>query len=683
MLELINKYKFIPISFIWGLGTVLGYFWDNILFALIFSIISLIIAVILYLRKYYVFTYFTALIFILGISYFYSYYYFHNSFSHIKEINDTKQIKGIVQELELKPISKFQKVVISSEEFITKNKIIKLKRKVVLNIFKPQELKIGNIVVCEGKIKIPENNIVPNGFNKKLYYHSNGLYCDFNVSKLQIIDSNYNWFFQSVYEIRKKLFNFFDNHYNIASSSLMKALFLAYKQDLNKEIKQDFINTGTIHTLAVSGLHVGYVVIILGIIFSFIPFNYRNYFLIIGLILFMLISGIGPSVQRATIMAIIYLISNQLKRDVNLLNILFLAFFIILFIAPYEILNPGFQLSFLAVLSIAMFLPLFDKMNYELKIENPVIKYLLTYLALNISVQILVLPLVVIYFGKISIIGIIANLFVVPLIGLIVSIGFLSIIFSFLPASVIFLITTAGDFFVYILFYINQFLANVKFAFVKINNWGYLNIIVYYFLVILFYNFLQFKKLSLKIYSISILLVIFFLTFNLKLDDKNTNYCVENIKSNKTLISFVKIEKYNILIINGKLQNDLIYELRNLLNSNNIENINYLIFLNVDKESIDEINDLVYQGISVEKIIVPNDRRVSGNKILQIDHLNNIQLNKTNILIKNYNQNLVVNLIHNNKSILWGDIDKNLKIDYIITQNEKNDKIEYERIFLY
>ncbi|MCK7517666.1 MAG: ComEC/Rec2 family competence protein [Ignavibacteriales bacterium] len=167
--------------------------------------------------------------------------------------------------------------------------------------------------------------------------------------------------------------------HNPQTAGLLRGLILADRSEIDYETKNEFINSGVVHILAVSGLHVGYVLIIFIFIFGRFGIYLRSILTILGLLAFMFLTGVPPSVFRATLMAVVIIIAFLSNRSTNIINSISIAAFIILILNPNEIYNPGFQLSFSAVLAIGILYPYFQKMIYKLHLKHKWVEYILLF----------------------------------------------------------------------------------------------------------------------------------------------------------------------------------------------------------------------------------------------------------------------------------------------------------------
>ncbi len=217
-------------------------------------------------------------------------------------------------------------------------------------------------------------------------------------------------------------------------AELLAGLLLGDKTGLDRETREQFQRAGVAHLLAVSGLHVGYIVVILLAVATLLrlPGWGRLAAILPFLAGYVLLTGASPSVLRAAIMAGLYLWGRALQRRPNTWNILAAAAIISVLIDPRSQFTPGFQLSFTAVAAILYLLP---RLQASLKrtaigewLYAGTVRRLTTDLALlSISAQLGTMPLQALYFHILPIYGLVANLLVVPMAGMAVAAGFLAL----------------------------------------------------------------------------------------------------------------------------------------------------------------------------------------------------------------------------------------------------------------
>jgi len=241
---------------------------------------------------------------------------------------------------------------------------------------------------------------------------------------------------------------------------VINALLLGQRQNISEELRQNYVNAGAVHILAVSGLHVGIILLILAFLLKPLKYlRYGNFLSALGIVIllwvFALIAGLSPSVVRAVTMFTAITIGMYSNRISSIYNTLVISMFFLLLINPYYLFDVGFQLSYLAVFSIVWIQP---------KIYNLWIpKFWLfnkTWQLFTVSVaaQIGVLPLSLYYFHQFPGLFFVSNLVIIPFLGSLLMFGIIVIILSLLEVlpPIIF------DFYVLILKGMNRFISFIS-----------------------------------------------------------------------------------------------------------------------------------------------------------------------------------------------------------------------------
>lgn len=203
--------------------------------------------------------------------------------------------------------------------------------------------------------------------------------------------------------------------------AVLSALTLGYQNELSDDLKQGFRTTGTVHVLSVSGLHVGIIYVMITLLLGFVHRNSKYYWIKPVLIILLLwgyafITGLPPSVVRASAMLSVFCVSEIVRRKSFSIHALFIAAFFMLLVNPFSLFDIGLQLSFMSVLSI---LYLHPKMAGLMKIENKYIRYIWQMFALSVVAQLATFPICLYYFGTFPTYFFIANLIIVPVVSLI------------------------------------------------------------------------------------------------------------------------------------------------------------------------------------------------------------------------------------------------------------------------
>ncbi|TNE70573.1 DNA internalization-related competence protein ComEC/Rec2 [bacterium] len=195
------------------------------------------------------------------------------------------------------------------------------------------------------------------------------------------------------------------------NSAIAKALIIGDKSDINPEQRQAFTRSGLAHMMAVSGLHVGFLV---APFWFLIPWFWTKrsgrivgiILLGLGLLFYAWLTGFSASVVRASIMALLFSYAKLFERVRYPMNIVGFAAFFLLMINPAYVFDVGFQLSFGAVSIILLVLPTFSSISQKQTWSSKIISALLV----GIVVQVGLAPILALYFGEISIVSPISNL---------------------------------------------------------------------------------------------------------------------------------------------------------------------------------------------------------------------------------------------------------------------------------
>jgi ComEC/Rec2-related protein len=203
-----------------------------------------------------------------------------------------------------------------------------------------------------------------------------------------------------------------------SSSAIVIAMLIGDKSNIDATLRTSYSKAGSIHILAISGLHIGIVASILIAVLG-LPMPQRSRTLAIikastvlaGIWSFTWISGMSPSATRAAFMFTIYLTGLLMMRKAQILNILGFTAIFLLVREPFLLQNLGFQFSFLALSGIVIWgMPLLRSFSFK----HRIIQYGWSIIAISLGAQILVAPAILYYFNEISIVSPITSLVAIP-----------------------------------------------------------------------------------------------------------------------------------------------------------------------------------------------------------------------------------------------------------------------------
>ena len=207
--------------------------------------------------------------------------------------------------------------------------------------------------------------------------------------------------------------------------AFVNALFLGQRQDITADVYEAYKKAGAIHILAISGLHIGILLLILQYVMKPLLYLRHGKFIRLLIILcilwsFAIVAGLSPSVVRAITMFSLFAIVKGLKRSSNSLNTLAISAFILLLVRPAFCFDVGFQLSYAAVASIIIVKPILDSWwSFKNKIAN----WHLDLLKISIAAQIGVFPLSLYYFHQFPGLFFVSNLVIIPCLMLVLGLG--------------------------------------------------------------------------------------------------------------------------------------------------------------------------------------------------------------------------------------------------------------------
>ncbi|MDD5355737.1 MAG: ComEC/Rec2 family competence protein [Candidatus Omnitrophica bacterium] len=364
--------------------------------------------------------------------------------------------------------------------------------KVYVRFNKRINLNYGDILTVEGRLKAVKNE---GYFNKGLI--RKGIRSILAVGRKDWIAIHKKHSFSIIRLAaltKEKLKKRFQNISSPAKDFLI-AFILGDRSGLDQEVYSVFKQTGTVHVLAISGLHIGIIIFILILFLKALRLKLKSRFVITILLLvfYSFMTGLRPSVVRAVIMGAVFLLSFLVKREYHIYNSLALSAMIILFIWPWQIFDIGFQLSFISVLGIVSISP---KILFLLPgVKNRFLRFLQISLVISSSAWLATAPLVAYYFGIVSIISVVANLFVIPLTPFILAGGFIYLISSFMVPVFTKWISLSLEFMVEALVFMVVGFRNLPFSYFYVDKFDLWILFLYYALLVLLFN-LFFKGLS-------------------------------------------------------------------------------------------------------------------------------------------------------------------------------------------
>ncbi len=408
------------------------------------------------------------------------------------------------------------------------------------------------------EIDPPQN---PHEFDYRKYLARNNIYHQVfleNEDYIIIDKQKTNPVFAVAYSARKKLLHSLsDESLDHDEFAVASALLLGFKDELDPELRSAYSSAGAMHILCVSGLHVGVIFLVLNAILGFLGrIKYGDHIRMILLMLtvwfYAFITGLSPSVLRASCMISLIIISKSLNRHVNIYNVLAASAFILLMINPYMLGNIGFQLSYLAVTGIVS---VYQHINSLWSTGFLITDKIWSICAVSIAAQLATFPLSLYYFHQFPNLFLLTNIIVIPLSSVIIYTGMA--VFVFIPVNGAHaIILEVLSFLVKIMNALIRMIDNIAFSSSKMIHISEAEMSIIYLILILIVLFINLKKYNyIMLAGIG---AIFFLEINISqaIEKYNQKYLfVYNIK-NSSAYDFVS-GNWNCFIADSLLMSDI------------------------------------------------------------------------------------------------------------------------------
>ena len=365
------------------------------------------------------------------------------------------------------------------------------------------------------------------GFDYSKYLKQKKIFGIVKLNNTRIIGQERGLYFY-LFKFKSYLFNKLENNYDDKEIGFLKAILLGETNSLDEDIKENFKNANISHVLAISGMHISYVVIGLETVLKKIIKNIklRNLIVIVFLMFFTILVGGSNSVSRACIMVSIAYIGKIVLRKEDFYTSFKIALCILLIVNPYNIFSGSLWLSFGGSIGIVLYSKLIEKIilkKLKLKKHNKnclnekVLRRIVTIISVTLGAQIIVFPIMIYIFNSLSINFVISNLLISELVAPILILGYLSLVFPFISIFEKILIK--------IIFFFAEISANLPLTNILVVTPRLYKIIIYY-IILLFIGFIystrkihmfrKIKKLKLTIVFIS-LIILFVLFGNIKI----------------------------------------------------------------------------------------------------------------------------------------------------------------------
>jgi competence protein ComEC len=301
-----------------------------------------------------------------------------------------------------------------------------VKEKVLITTLPPTLYNYGEEVTIVGTLKKPQNFETSNGriFNYEAYLAKSGILYEMTFPGITVVgEGGGNSLKRNLFLLKQKFLSGLNRVITTPESSFLGGILLGGNQSLSKDLQNSFRSAGLVHIIVLSGYNITIVATAFMFLFSFLAIRKRIFFGVVGILLFAIMTGGSATVVRASVMAILALLATFIRRDYDITRALILAGVLMVFINPkILVFDLSFQLSFLSTVGLIYVSPLFERylrvVPRKFGLQEIVVA--------TLSTQLFVLPFILYSIGTFSVVALLANLLVLPLIPLTMLLGFIT-----------------------------------------------------------------------------------------------------------------------------------------------------------------------------------------------------------------------------------------------------------------
>ena len=586
-----------------------------------------------------------------------SFFYINKNIENIEYIECIAKIVSIKEEKEYtnKYIVKVLKV---NENYDIEN--IKL----IIYLEKDINFLPGDIVYVKGEISIADSKRNYGGFDYNKYLKQSKIFGIIQAEECRKISKQED-LYSFLEKIRYKFIIKIENLYNNENAGFLKSLLFGKTDGLTNDIKDSFRDSSLSHVLAISGMHVTYVVIGIKFVLNKIVKSKKtkNNILIVFIIFFSFVTGNSVSGIRACIMGAMVILANNFERKNNFYFSLIYSFLIIILFNPYNIYNIGLWLSYMGSLGIVCFSSflkkyIYKKIKFKKKINiifQKIREYIIENFVVTFSAQILIFPIMMYVFNTISISFFISNILVSFFVGPLLILGYTSVLLSFINFPFLKLIVYITETLIVIVVKISEICSKLPFSKIYVITPSIIMVFVYYgivfgliyfsfkkrfyfFRIIIYKSFLK-KELRkiidkiflLKKHVIVLFIIVSVILFQIKLKSYSM-FQINFVDVGQGDCTYIKTFSGKNIIIDGGEGNTEKYDygenvLLPYLLDRGVKKIDYLIISHADSDHIGGLFAII-ENIKIDKILIGIQPQISEKyvELLEISKDKNIKL---------------------------------------------------------
>ena len=374
--------------------------------------------------------------------------------------------------------------------------------KILVSVGLYTEVLYGDVIKVEGKLGKP--GVIDDGsgraFDYGAYLSRDDIYYTMSFGEEEILRRGEgNFLKQKLFALKRTLVSQMKEILPEPESSLLAGLVVSGREAMPQGVLEEFRRAGVIHIVVLSGYNVAIIADFMRkslekfFLISRLPLSmgFATGFSVLGILLFVIMTGAEATVVRASIMVLTVILAKSLGRNYSAPRALLLAGFLMIVWNPkILIFDPSFQLSFLATLALIYIVPIFE--NYLSFISDYL--GLRTVVSTTSATQLMVLPLLVYSMGDFSLVSLLANVLVLSIIPLTMLFGFIATLVSFVSTLLAWPLSYIAHLFLFWILSVSSLLGNLSFASIGVPKFPFWVLLLVYLGVIVFIKF--YKKSS-------------------------------------------------------------------------------------------------------------------------------------------------------------------------------------------
>lgn len=496
---------------------------------------------------------------------------------------------------------------------------------ILLNSEKLKTFQDGDIVLLELKLQQIASALNPGGFSYKDYLKKKEVYLQgWNPQNIELISRN-NSLKNIIIRVKKLLLDRINYLFNQDNAAFIKAILLGEKEYLSYEQEEMLRNAGASHLLAISGLHMGIIILSFSFILFKICLKKRNalYLLSFFTIIYIILVGAAVSIIRAAVLALLFLWSDEFNREGDFLNIISLSLIINLLLDPLALFTVSLQLSYILVLALFYLTPLLSR-------------FLPAFLAVSAAAQLASLAITAYYFNEYAFIALFTNLWVIPLITILLPLIFILIFLSFIILNLLSPFVLLAELGIEYLFKGLKLMTLIQGRSLVIAKPEFIIIILYYTLLFILpfvfqqrLIFINSKKFKIWQKTIPVLLVLIIISLFLR--PAPVNLEIDFLAVGQGDGIFIRFPGGENMLIDtgppGSEGRNVEYSIISYLNYLGISSLDYLMISHFDADHAGGLSHLLKRK-KVKTIMVPpyQQKTMIHDQMLEKIHENDIDL---------------------------------------------------------